>query len=284
MSAERRWDIWRALELARLEVTGAAYHAHEAMSCSQFLSAGLYTEDEAQWIPQDLVSPGESPSGDALDFGTVVHAAVYEQATLPAIVAVRPMKNGRALASNTAEFGAWALAHEGKIHMHPDDYATTMSCALAVHCRLRETFAPYAALEVLSTEQAYVVDEPITGMRIRIKPDRLRMDANGVVICEDLKTTSKRCSPAQFERTCRDFNYWRRAAFYRYALRLITGADATCTMLVVEKSPPHGVALYEMRSRMDEAEAQNDQTLRAIRRCIDAGDWQPAWTKGIFAI
>ena len=279
-------SIREALEAHRLRVTTPQYHAHPALSCSRFLSAGLYTEDESLWTPLDYAFPGNPPSGDALDFGTVVHALVYEPDTLSDIMAVRPTRGGKLVAINTQEYGEWSLIHAGKIHLHPDAWENARSCAKSVDEEMEfgGPHCAYAGLEILSTEACYVVDEPITGLQIRIKPDRLRIDKSGVIICEDLKTTSKSCAPQQFGWACRDFNYWRRAAFYRYALRLITGTDAVCTMLVVEKSAPHRVALYEMRTKMDEAEAQNEASLRALRRCSDAFDFTPTWAKELYAI
>lgn len=278
-------SIITALKNHELQCTTAEYHAHEALSCSQFLSAGLYTDTEEFWTPH--LFGQKIQSTEAMDIGTLVHAAMYEPEKFHELFAVRPLTaKGALVANNTHEFAAWAAAHQGKIHISPKDLPDINGMADALH-RAEEAGCLKGYRRVtrrIACEQSYIARHPETGLWLRIKPDDLRVHVrNGQLCCDDLKTSDD-VSPGKFRRSCDKFGYWRRAAWYRSVLRLITGEDCIFRMIVVQSSAPYLVALYQVsEEKLDECERQNDASLTALAHCIDkTGDFRPAWLKGAY--
>jgi PDDEXK-like domain of unknown function (DUF3799) len=279
-------SIVEKLAAAFRDMPSHEYHAHPALSCSQLLACGLYDEEETRWTPQRYVAAGaDDGDGDedrsaALDLGTVVHAGYYEPLTLSSIYAVRPMKGDRIAPTNSREYAEWALSHPGKIHLHPkdDDRAMTMLATLNGATQLDE----YRSLNIVSREKCYFVTCPHTGLELRIKPDCLRINRTGILINEDLKTTRKGVDPVQMRHTCYDLNYFRRFAWYRYVLELITGQRCISTLLAVQSTNPHEAAQYILNDAdLDAAEAQNFAAQAALAKCIETGNFQPKWKREI---
>jgi hypothetical protein len=281
-------SIIEALAAARREMPSREYHAHPALSCSQLLSCGLYDEEETRWTPQRYVAHGaddgddddDDDRGAALDLGTVVHAGYYEPATLSNIYAVRPMKGDRVAPTNSREHAEWSLAHPGKIHLHPK--AEGQALAMLTALQDCEPLVSYRSLHIVSREACYFATCPHTGLELRIKPDCLRINRAGVLINEDLKTTRKTVDPTQMRRTCYDMGYFRRFAWYRYVLELITGERCMSTILAVQSTNPYDVAQYILSDAdLDAAEAQNFAALTALAKCIETGNFQPKWKREI---
>lgn len=279
-------SIITALKNHELQCTTAEYHAHEALSCSQFLSAGLYTDTEEFWTPH-LFAEQRKLKSKALDEGTLTHAAYYEPKSFHELYAIRPLDaNGRLIACNTRAYAQWEAANAGKIHFSPKDMPDVLGMAEAVRAADESgCLKDYrSATRRISCEANYLVRCPLTGLDLRIKPDELRIhQANGTLYCDDLKT-SKDVSPREFRWSCTKFGYYRRAAWYRSVLRLITGEDCIFRMIVVQSSAPYLVALYQVsEEKLDECERQNDASLTALAHCIDkTGDFRPAWLKGAY--
>lgn len=278
-------SIEARLAAARREMSTPAYHAHPALSCSQLLSCGLYDEEETRWAPHRYAAPKADDDADddrsaALDLGTIVHAGYYEPATLSDIYAVRPMKGDRVAPTNSREYAEWSLAHPGKIHLHPDaDVQAQAMLASLTDC---EALTDYRSLSIVSREANYFATCPHTGIELRIKPDCLRINRSGLLINEDLKTTRKGVDPVQFRRTCYDLGYFRRFAWYRYVIEIITGERCLSTALAVQSTGSYEVAQYMISEEdLDAAEAQNFAALTALARCIETGDFQPKWKREI---
>lgn len=271
-------DIRQSLIDHQMNCTAAEYHAHPALSAGQLLSWGLWSEDEGAWTPRREYPP---IGGDALDFGTLVHAGYYEPDTLPGRYACRPLtEKGRLVACDTKQYLEWASQNEGKIHIHPKDEPRVHNCVKAIHDA--PAMQIYKGIEVLSTETPYMVQCPVTDFWLRIKPDRLRLRKNLQLINEDAKTAEK-SAPIDFFWHAKRLGYFRRGAFYCYALSLITGIpveDIRYIMIAVESEEPHRVGVYDASiGSLAEAHLQNMVCLREMRRCIDAQDYTPAWEK-----
>ena len=269
-------------QLQSHELHDADYHGHHAVSFSQLQRCGLWTEDGLQWTPHLYPIPQETT--DAMDRGTLTHASHYEPGKYAEMYAIRPVtKSGKLVANNTAEFGAWALENEGKIHISPSEHEkiTSMIGVISGSSMLQRYRDKY---ELISTETAYSCVEPSTCLELRIKPDELRLTASGRLICGDLKTTKCK-NPHEFQRECEvyKFAYYRRYAFYRRVLSIITGEameDIRVAMICVTNTEPHICYLAELREdKLNEGDMQNRDAMRELARCIETGVFMPNWMK-----
>jgi len=92
-------------------------------------------------------------------------------------------------------------------------------------------------------EQSMFWRDPETGVLCKIRPDWRR--ANGTIV--DLKTAGS-ASMSAFSRAVATYRYHVQAAFYLDGAKAVTGVGDNFCFIVVEKTPPHAVAVY-MTSR-----------------------------------
>jgi hypothetical protein len=266
--------------LRAAELTTDDYHRHEALAFSQLQRCGIWTEDEESWTPHEYTTPIEE--SDAMRMGTVTHAAYYERDKVAGMYAVRPEKNGRAVASNTAEYAAFALANEGRMHVTRADIMRIHAMISAVNASPVVQAYDRRNACILSTETPYITSDPCTGMTIRIKPDRLRMGPDGSLICEDLKTT-RAANPREFRREADIHGYHRRFAFYRNALALIAGLPherIRCVFVCVQSDSPHATFVAEADpDKLDAAQLVNDDCMVTLARHIETGNFSPRWMR-----
>lgn len=274
-------DIASKLEASRLDLPAAAYHRHEALSCSRFLAMGEWTEDEMHWDPAQYHAPPTEPT-EAMELGTILHAMYYEPDTASSIYAVRPTDaKGRLVACDTEQYAEWAAEHPGKIHLHPK-HQPTLAAELDIlrSAKQMPAYEAHYRHPIVSTETSYLAR--ISGIDVRIKPDRLRVTDRGAIIIEDLKRSDP--NPVEFERHARSFRYWRRADFYIRAIQSIVGEDVHCVyrFIVISGS---SLAIYQASDRrLAEARMQNDAAFAAMKRHIASNDFRPIWQTGVYVI
>ena len=105
-----------------------------------------------------------------------------------------------------------------------------------------------------SEQSVFWTDEDVN---CRARLDRL---ATGVIL--DLKTAAD-ASPDGFARSAANYSYDMQETAYRRAVKATTGDDLPFVFIVVEKTPPHPVALYTLPPEAQE---------RGERRWLDALD------------
>lgn len=126
------------------------------------------------------------------------------------------------------------------------------------------------------TEQSvYWIDEK-TGELCRCRPDFWRND--GIIV--DLKTAED-ASPEGFSRSMANYRYYVQHPYYMDGINAMiaqTGADVepirAFAFLVVEKKPPHAVAVYVLDAasvELGRLEYQRD--LATFHQCQETGNW-----------
>lgn len=142
-------------------------------------------------------------------------------------------------------------------------------------------------------------NDPETGELCRCRPDFWRLD--GIVV--DIKTTED-ASPDEFARSIANWRYHAQHPYYVDGLTLalqqggtkildhdtgaITGdapaAPRAFVFLVVEKKPPHAVAVYSLDPEsLKLGRIENRQDLKRYAECKSANDW-PAFSNSIAQI
>jgi hypothetical protein len=112
-----------------------------------------------------------------------------------------------------------------------------------------------------------------TGIWLKARPDVIPTDGDFDAVC-DLKTTRSVLYP-DLVKTIQDYGYHQQAALTRTAFGALFGIKLRAfTFLFVEKTPPHCIALVELRpEELDRGEAQNRAALQLFKMCKDRSEW-----------
>ena len=115
-----------------------------------------------------------------------------------------------------------------------------------------------------------------TGQPCKLRTDRLVPGWRGGATVLDFKTTDD-ASKEAFTRSVIKYGYDRQAAWYLDGLAAMGHPYEHFVFVVVEKDPPHGVALYSLeQADLGYAREVNRQLLASYARCSEAGVW-PAY-------
>ena len=178
----------------------------------------------------------------ALSFGSYVHALILTPEIAERDYRVfdesqRP--NPEKPYTDTAN-RAWKLAIQKQAEIEEvqlvslDDHRRALACRDAI---ARNGLANEVQNSMGVHERLVQWTDLDTGVMCKARIDRTRLDASKIV---DLKTTDN-ASKRKFLRSIIDYGYHRQAAFY------LDGSGAKrFTIIAVESSPPHGVAVYDL--------------------------------------
>lgn len=106
-------------------------------------------------------------------------------------------------------------------------------------------------------------------------PCKARVDgvATGLGIVFDVKTAADP-TPEGFSRAIANYGYHRQLAHYSEGVKRALGIDAQAALIVVGKSPPHEVAVYELDDVwMRLAREQLDDLLGGLAKCYRTDTW-----------
>jgi hypothetical protein len=241
---------------------------------------------------------------DALDTGTALHMAVLEPLLFRAHYVVaepcmavlgsgnRKGERCGAGASYLHRVDGWLCGKHigGKtaglddaIEILPaDTYAavTGMRDAIMEHPRARTLFQGKGEFET-----TIVFDDSVSGVRCKVRPDRLVARAGMNV---DIKTT-RDASVHAFTRQAENLGYFRKLALYRRALRAIGWPYTDTAVVAVESKAPHDLICYLLDEKsLDSADHEIDRLLALYVECMKSGEWpgyatefqtleRPAW-------
>lgn len=206
-------------------------------------------------------------SSTAFDLGTALHAVLLEPEK---DLVLKGPKDRRGNAWKDAYAAAEA---KGKVLLTEGDYYEVEAMQRAV------MFTPHAMSmlgdENLQAEVSFFADCPVTGLRLKCRPDGLLAE-RGIVF--DIKTTQD-ASPRGFAKAVNSFAYDIQAAFYLYVLRLCGLTELNSFQFVaVEKTPPYCVQTHELSELyLANANRRMMQTLRQIAHANETNDFSTGW-------
>jgi len=241
----------------------ADYHAHPALSRSGAKTL-LSNPARYRW-EQD----NHSPSKDAFDVGTAAHAIV-----LGVGLDELDVIDATDWRTKAAQAAKKASRDAGRTPLLKDQFDATLAMAEAVlrHPTARVILERegHAEQTVFWTDYAENGDE----VPCRARFDKLTVDQDDQPAIVDLKTTGKDAGPTAFVRSVIDYGYDLQDDFYSRGFEVTTGQRASFTFVVVEKDPPHFVAVHTL----DERFRQRGRELRlaALDRfahCTATGHW-----------
>ena len=199
-----------------------------------------------------------TPTTDALEIGSAVHSFILGSGPTVSEVKADSWRTKAAQEERDAHRRA------GMIPLLTADFERALRVATAVS---RHPLAGQIITEGQAESSMYWIDSD-TGITCRGRIDFLR--ANAIV---DVKTTID-ATPEAFRKSIANFGYDVQAAHYQDGIEALTGDRLPFVFVVVEKTPPYLVGVYQLD---DDWLAHGADQIRQARRiyadCEAADDW-----------
>jgi hypothetical protein len=148
------------------------------------------------------------------------------------------------------------------------DYAAVigMRDAILAHKRARSLFEGRGLFEA-----TVIFDDPITGVRCKIRPDRL-VERAGMLT--DIKSSWDAC-PLAFPRLAENRGYFRKLALYRRGLLAVEWPFREVSVLAIESDAPYDLAPYliEDMKDLDKADVEITRLLQVAKQCTETDTW-----------
>lgn len=211
----------------------------------------------------------------AMVLGNATHVAILEPDKFARTYVVAPKLDRR----TTAGKAAWQQfldENKDRIPLSAEEHE--------VCCAMQKAVAEFPLAHQLvsspgKTEATVVWEDAATGLRCKARLDRF-MTLNGYSTIVDLKT-ARDASERGFARDAANFAYHLQAAWYLRGCDALSPVPRRFVFIVVEKEPPHCVALYELDEQFLAAgRALCDRTLALYARSMETGHW-PGYRAGI---
>lgn len=258
-----------ALPSVVYDMPAETYHAHPALSST---GARRILDNPARFRWDQDHPPRPTL---AMQVGTAVHTKVLGVGDAVVTYPDEHLTPSGSVSTKAATV-AWEAEQTaaGRIVLNRWDMARVeaMTAAVFAHPAARSLIEAAGASEV-----SVFSHDPDTGVQVRARFDRLTELAGSDPFAVDLKTTAGRASMSGFGRDAAKYGYPIQEAHYLDTLEWATGQRPPMRFIVVEKQPPHFVAVHEF----DELTRMAARDLAAKARetfatCLAANDW-PAY-------
>lgn len=211
------------------------------------------------------------------DVGHLCHRIVLGEGAEIVVLdpAVHGLKKDGTPADNPRSTAGWQAAEaearkRGATPVHIDEYR--MAEAMAEKIRQHPLAAPL--FDGGQPEMSGWWHDPITGVRLRYRPDTLNKLPTGRPVCVDYKTAAS-AHPDHFSKAVADFGYHQQEAWYKAGL-VANGvaADPGFLFVVQEKDPPFQVSVNEIPAAEVLRGAQlNRMAIDIYAECVSADHW-----------
>lgn len=241
------------------------YHARSRSG--EFLSSHLLDDFRKSPLLYYKKIHGEIPAEDstAFLFGRAVHALTLEGIDAfqkEFIVSDGPIneKTGKVFGKTSGVYQDW-LAEQDRdvISVNQWQEVAKLNMSVRENREARKLLANGFAEAVVRTH--------LFGVPCQIRMDWFNPD-EGLV---DLKT----CAELRwFEADARRYGYIRQLAFYRAAIRAVTGITVPVHIVAVEKCEPYASGVWYLTEEvLDAAEIQLESTMKKYKNCIETNIW-----------
>lgn len=202
------------------------------------------------------------PETPAQIFGSLVHCAVLEWDKLEARYTAIPEDMNK----RTTAWKDFQSEHVGKKLVDAESYARALAIREAVYAH------PKAALllSVGVAEKSMWANDPITGVRVKSKPDFYNTELGFLV---DLKTTLD-AGEERFARDSYNYRYHVQDAFYTDVGEWAGYKIKGFAFIAVEKEPPYAVEVYILDDDSRElGRLTYREDLNIYAECYKAQNW-----------
>lgn len=237
-------------------IPNEVYHAHNSVSKSGLWT--IYTKSPRHFKYE------ERKETAAFDLGTAVHTAILEPETFEGCV-MRGPEDRRGNKWKDAEAEA---INSKRLLLTAGDYDAALAMREIVHAS--STIRGIINGKAKQVEYSGFWNDAETGQLCRCRPDLYRGDI-GVML--DLKTTAS-AHPDDFAKAVINYGYHAQEAFYTDGYRTLGQEVGGFLFLVVEKTFPHVVKLYELPpSIVEEGRAICRKALDQYADCATRNVW-----------
>jgi len=177
--------------------------------------------------------------------------------------------------------------NSGKTELKPEEWDLVHRMAEAVRCGKNST-----ALELVEHPKAFrevviVWNDPDTGLLCKARIDLLMKSFRGFPTAADFKTTRDRLTIQRRGKFIAEFKTYSQFAFYCDGLDALTRSyghepvHRRILAVLVEKKPPHGVAVTEIdEDDIEQGRRECRRWLNQAAECFDSGVW-PGYSASI---
>ena len=255
-----------------LDVPDDVYHSDTGAVSSTGLRKLLPPSTPAHF--RHYIDHGQAPKA-AYDLGHAVHREILGEGAdiaVPSDGDDVPFEEWRTKEAK-AEVARIRAAGQVPVKADAMDRVRAMTTAVREH----ETAGPLMDRGRVPDAQAELSmwwQDPGTGVWCRSRFDLLTRDADGRLIGVDVKSTDD-ASPYAFAKSVGSYRYDQQAAHYLAGCAVLDpGTPVGFVFVAVEKEPPYGVGLYELRDDdLAAAHERNGRALRVYAECVASGVW-----------
>lgn len=219
------------------------------------------------WVAGEI----ERKSTKSLHLGKAAHCAVLEPERFARQYVIAPDFGDCRTRANRLERDRWRAEHPGAIILRNEEGIATMGMirSLAAHPSVT------ALLEGAQTEVTARWEEGEVPCKARADIDNRELE-----LLADVKSTDD-ARPEAFSRSVWNYGYHRQDDWYRRGWRALGAAVEGLVFIVVEKSPPYAVALYELddAARL-RGRQENDSLLARLAYHVERDEW-PGFSQSI---
>jgi exodeoxyribonuclease VIII len=235
-------------------------------------------ESSAAHARHEMIHPREPT--DALQMGQATHHAVLEPATFESLWIARP-KIDRRTKVGKAEWQKFIDDNPGKEVLSISDFESCL--------RMRDAAYDHPTAKLLLTNPGFTEcsllwQDTMTTTWCKARLDRLTKLA-GYSVVPDLKTTAFEATESRWQREVANRGYHVQAAHYLNGCDVIApGIQRRFMWIVVEKSPPYGVAVYEPDQQMlEEGQRKIARYLELYHLAEQQNRW-PSYDPGVVSV
>jgi len=242
------------------------YFAWDAVNASLLKP---FTKSAAH-VRQAMIEPRVETDAQAL--GQATHTAILEPSDYEARFITAPFENRRRLKRDEAEWQAFDEAARGKTVLRPSEDAMVTALSVSARDHHRHPLAASLLATPGLTEASALWIDPATELRCKGRMDKIVPRGKRTLVV-DVKTTVD-ASPRAFSRDIAKFGYHIQAAYYIDGLYRLHPALRSFVFIVIEKSPPYCVAVYEIDdATLTLGRNLYQQYLSRFKACLDADNW-----------
>jgi hypothetical protein len=206
----------------------------------------------------------------AMQIGSAVHCAILEKKEFNQRYTTLPEGLDRRTKEGKAIFAE--IEASGKIVLSHNDHEDVVNMALSV--RNHET----ASRLIWQGQPEVTVFTEVDDI-----PAKCRLDWYRPGIIVDVKTTDD-ASPVGFARSCANYGYHLQAAWYMDCCAAANVPADNFIFLVVEKTAPYAVALYELDlASLEVGRTQYQHALNIYKHCLATDTW-PGYSDNIMPL
>lgn len=258
------------------------YFRWAAWSASTLKHIGEWDQGSQSIIPGPEKSPAHlrhyldnaEESTPAQDFGSAMHCLWLEPERFRREYHVLHSPINRRTNDGKAEWAALIAQYGEDRIITAEEWETlqAMAAAAAAHPWAKPLLSAVGQREVSA-----VWTDDATGLLCKGRFDKLvklenEADGFGYIIADP---KSARCAHwRMFEKDSASYGYHISMAMYRAAIRVLTGKDARCYLIVQEKTAPYAVVVYDMPPEvLDAGEVVYRAMLAEAARCEKLNKW-----------